>query len=620
MKIFGKETEQGTWVSAPCWHNCGGRCLVKVLVKDGKIIRTKTDDIQEESWETPQARSCPMGYAMHQQTLGPDRILHPMKRKHWSPEEPNGHLRGIDEWERISWDEALELTANELKKAKERYGNESILHPNIVNMEGYLGQLLAAFGGYVDTSGTQSAGTFVMGPQLFGFDINAGNDRFDLENSDYIVLYGQNSAWCSFGRSSVYLKRAKKKGCKIVFVGPEYSATAGFTNAEWIPVRPGEDTALLLGTAYSMLTRDKDDSLVDWDFLSRCTVGFDASNMPADASTPESFTDYLLGKYDGVAKTQQWASELCGTPAELIDRFADILSCKNNVSIHANPAPARNKGAENFPHMLMTITAMGGHFGRPGNGVADDTGYWGLNCGPYDAVVLNGRACTGVFFTNAGNPVDMTVSSDEMWDAILDGEYWDAGNNWPPVPKKLERRKIDVHVIANHHQNFLCSQANMNRGIEAFRKVDFVFSNAYFMKSDAQYSDIVFPLTTRWEHEQPAVYNGFKDKEVAFWPQAFLEPRGEAKGDYEYVCLLAERLGIDFDALYPSSEHQRWFDQFDQAIIMEPAPENPAMPVIPLISTTQEDLDALGVSGQPHPGAVPAMKLLEDGVFHLPRK
>ncbi|MDO4291517.1 MAG: molybdopterin-dependent oxidoreductase, partial [Eggerthellaceae bacterium] len=528
---------------------------------------------------------------------------------------------GRDEWERISWDEALTLTANELVKAKERYGNESILHPNIVNVEGYLGQLLSAFGGYVDTAGTQSSGTLVMMPQAFGFDPSGGNDRFDLENSEYIVLYGLNAAWSAFGRPSMYLKHAKEKGCKFVFVGPEYSATAGFTNAEWIPVRPGEDTALLLGVAYSMVTRDEGGSLVDWDFLARCTVGFDADHMPAGAEGAESFMDYLMGKSDGVAKTQAWASELCGTPVELIDRFADILSCKNAVSVHSSAAAARCKGAENFPQMLMTIGAMGGHFGKPGHAVAADNNYWALNSAPNDACVPDIFAYSTVGMSNAGNPCDKTVSTDALWDAIIEGEYWDAGNAWPvPTPRPLERRTLDIHVIANHHQNFLCSQANMKRGIEAFRKVDFVFSNAYYMKADAQYSDIVFPLTTRWEHNQAMAYNYNKDKEYMFWQQAFLEPRGEAKGDFEYVCLLGEKLGIDFAALYPDSEHQRWFNQMDRAVIVDPQPADPSAPVIPLLSTTQDDLDALDVEGVPHPGAVNPLELLENGVFHLHRE
>ena len=54
-----KGEEGAKWVAVPCWHNCGGRCLVKALVRDGEVLRMKTDDLHEDTWERPQVRSCP---------------------------------------------------------------------------------------------------------------------------------------------------------------------------------------------------------------------------------------------------------------------------------------------------------------------------------------------------------------------------------------------------------------------------------------------------------------------------------------------------------------------------------------------------------------------------------
>ena len=57
----GRDSVSGEWVTAACWHNCGGRCLNKALVKDGVVIRQKTDDTHEDSAEFPQQRSCVRG-------------------------------------------------------------------------------------------------------------------------------------------------------------------------------------------------------------------------------------------------------------------------------------------------------------------------------------------------------------------------------------------------------------------------------------------------------------------------------------------------------------------------------------------------------------------------------
>ena len=113
--------EGGTWISAACWHNCAGRCCNKVMVKDGVVIRQKTDDSHEDSWDHMQQRACVRGRAQQQQCFGADRLKYPMKRKHWQPgggENTHGELRGIDEWERISWDEASTYIHDEVERLK----------------------------------------------------------------------------------------------------------------------------------------------------------------------------------------------------------------------------------------------------------------------------------------------------------------------------------------------------------------------------------------------------------------------------------------------------------------------------------------------------------------------
>ena len=86
-------------------------------------------------------------------------------------------------------------------------------------------------------------------------------------------------------------------------------------------MRTGTDTALLLGVAYEMLRLDNEEGgIIDWDFLNKYTVGFDADHKPADLRSDVNFRDYLTGKYDGVEKTAEWASNICGTPVEQIYR------------------------------------------------------------------------------------------------------------------------------------------------------------------------------------------------------------------------------------------------------------------------------------------------------------
>ena len=109
-----KADEEGEWHSAACWHNCGGKCLVRVCTKDGVIVRQGTDDINTDDEINRQQRACLRGWSQQYQARGLDRLKYPMKRKNWSPEDPHAELRGIDEWERISWDEAAQYIHDEV--------------------------------------------------------------------------------------------------------------------------------------------------------------------------------------------------------------------------------------------------------------------------------------------------------------------------------------------------------------------------------------------------------------------------------------------------------------------------------------------------------------------------
>ncbi|XWX61695.1 molybdopterin-dependent oxidoreductase [Desulfitobacterium sp. AusDCA] len=160
MELANKE---GTWIPAACWHNCGGRCLNKALVVDGVIIRQKTDDTHEDSPDYPQQRGCLRGRAQRQQVFGADRLKYPMKRKHWQPGGGDKSLRGKDEWERISWDEALTYIADELKRVQKNYGNRSILHIGGWNSEiTEMSRTLGSFGGYCEYWNTNSFGSWAM--------------------------------------------------------------------------------------------------------------------------------------------------------------------------------------------------------------------------------------------------------------------------------------------------------------------------------------------------------------------------------------------------------------------------------------------------------------------------
>lgn len=602
----------GEWTSAACWHNCGGRCMNKVMVKDGAVIRQKSDDTHEDSFDYPQQRGCVRGRAQQQQCFGADRLKYPIKRKSWSPENPNGEMRGKDEWERISWDEAISYIGDQFKTIKEKYGNQAFL-------VGSYGSRLAfapllAWGGHTSTADTTSHGAYLLNTaNTIGIprtDAGVCNDRTDMLNADTIVFHASNPAWSTAGTPSYHYIRAKEAGVKFITIDPIYTASAQMLDAEWIPIRTGTDTAFLLGVASEMLRLDKaEGGIVDWEFLDKYTVGFDADHMPEDLKEDVNFADYLEGKYDGVKHDAEWASAICGVPVEKITWFAREIGKKKNVWLLHNFAAARCNGCENIPQLFMTLGAMGGHMGKPGNCTANNYHANAGNGGP--ALVKGGK--TG--YPALKNDIDGVIPGPQVWEACLTGKYrmvgdWYAGKG----SHAGEDRTCDIHCIIHDENAYLQTGPNMKRGIEAHRKMDFVLAKAQFMTTQAMYSDIVLPVTTQWE-----VPGGLlaSNREFLLCFSRVTEPLFEAKTDVEINSLIMKAIGVDPETVYPISPKQAFFNSIAGATVI--ADDDPGK-YVPLVTVTEADLKEWGVEGETQTGRVSLNEFVSNGGYQVERK
>ena len=620
------EERGGTWKPVVCWHSCGGGCLIKAHVVDGIVTRVKTDDNEPDTVERFQNRACPRGRSQRMQVFGADRMKYPMKRKNWQPggQNVNGELRGIDEWERITWDEALDIVVAETNRIRETYGPNSVFHYSF-GLD-TMPNLLKALGGYTTAHGVASYGSFATTGSQIGIKSDrfesgscGSNDRLDLLNADYIVLEGMNPAWASSGGPSLHLWRAKQAGAQFVFIGPEYNVSASMLEAKWIPVRPGTDTAFLLAVAYEMLRLDEEQgNIIDWDFLDRCTVGFDADHMPQDAKLDENFHDYVMGAYDGIPKTPEWATEICGAPVEDITWYAQTLSKDNKVMIMYAYAGARNHSAESYPQMGITIGAMGGHMGKSGHSCSPAYHYWVANDGP--SIVKMGDMRGGEEEPNA---VDDSLMFNYLWKSINDGHYTldvhdENGGH-------LEERDIDIRMIISTHGNLITSMPDTLEAIRAYRKVDFALSFSQNFTPPSQYSDIVLPATTPWEgpgYEQGYLFSNifgmktmFTNRETQFFNSYIMPPLYEARSDRDVVYELYQRFGLDADKYFPYSEEQRRMDRILGATVVEAD----GVTQSPLVTVTQEDLDELGVEGEPQEGKISYKELMNRGSYQVER-
>lgn len=494
-----------------CHNDCGGGCMLRIHLRDGVITRIETDDGAGLLY-----RACPKGRAHRQWMYSPDRLKYPMKRV---------GERGEGKFERISWDEALDTVASELRRVKESYGSSAIL---LLTGGGDSGQLhrgkpmhrmLALAGGYSTTWGIVSfEGAQFAALTTYGTTL-VSNTRDDLLNSKLIIMWGLavvNTIHLSDTR--YYLTQAREKGIRIVSIDPKYTnATASFAH-QWIPIKPGTDTAMLIAMAYIMIKED----LYDRAFIDSYTIGFDR------------FKDYVLGIADGLAKTPAWAEAITGVPAEVITGLAREYATTKPAALMPGWSAGRTANGEQFHRAVMVLAAMTGnvgiHGGNSGAGVYFHT--YGYKFGPGLTVEKNpldqGVPRRKDALLSSG-PAGLTnrVQSAKVWDAILEGK---AGGY--PADYKL------AYLV---NSNWLNQYPNINKGIKALKSLEFIAVQEQFITSTARYADILLPVTYFMERNDITIgggipFYGYMNKVV--------EPYYEARSHLEIAAALAERLGV----------------------------------------------------------------------------
>jgi anaerobic dimethyl sulfoxide reductase subunit A len=595
---------EGEWIPAACWHNCGGRCPNYALVNDGIVLRQATDTLHADSPEYPQQRACARGHSQQWQVLGVDRIKYPMVRKNWEPGGGKKELRGRDEWERISWDEALDILASETQRIIDTYGNEAILCRG--------SDALNLVGGSVGMWGSTSTGTWSnTGPRIGVTSSGARNDRLDMLNTNLVVMWGQNPIWSSGGNPTYNFLQVKKAGAKFIWVDPFYNDSAMVLADEWIPIRPATDHAMLLAMAYIMFTEDDPETnpLIDWDFVNNNTVGITVDTLPEGADPDENFRSYVLG-LDGQGhrvsaghpnyppKTPEWASEICGVPPDKIHSFTIEVATTKPANILMSWAPARVNDAQHLPTALVAVGSMTGNIGLPGAGFGASAHSSSGNAGSR-LVNAGGSGAGGV-----DNPIsDIRINNNELWSAILEGAYTAGPGGKTP---------INIQMIYHNRSAALQTRVGQNKGVQAHRSVEFVCSHAQILTTNARYSDLVLPVTTEWERFG-TISTG--NREILIWNSQIMEPMWETHDDDWIEIELAKRFGFTEEDLGALPLKQQIFNRIAGATVIK----EDGSGYETLVTITENDLQTLGVEGEPQTGRIPIMEFKENGIYQVER-
>ena len=334
-------------------------------VKDGKVIKIEGMDGHPSN----DGRLCSKGLANREYIYREDRIKTPLKRV---------GKRGEGKFTRISWAEAVDTIASEWIRIRDTYGvgsryvNYATGISALNRGNNMAKRLLNLDGGFLDYYNSYSTACIRQATDIMYGTNQTGHNPEDWLNSNLIILWGHNPEETKFDSVTMnVLLRAKKKGIPIIVIDPRRNDTAVRLDAEWIPIRPATDSALMDAMAWVIV----EEGLQDQEFLNRCCIGFDKEHMPDGVDPSECYLSYLYGEKDGVEKTPEWAETITGVPADTIRSLARRYALAKPAALIQGYGPQRNANGEQSTRGGILLACMTGNVGISG-GWASGTADW----------------------------------------------------------------------------------------------------------------------------------------------------------------------------------------------------------------------------------------------------
>ncbi|MEJ1089521.1 molybdopterin-dependent oxidoreductase [Microbacterium sp. Mu-80] len=491
-------------------------------------VDTRDDEVVDVRPVPEDADPSPIGQNYRGILRGRSRILRPAVRRGWLEGRRTG--RGAEEFVEVSQEEAVELIAAELDRVRRDHGNEAIYGGSygwgsagrFHHAQSQVHRFLNAIGGYTRSYNTYShAADEIVLPHLVGdrewFLRSVPSWEEIVEHTEEFIAFGglpRRSPQINPGGVGSHLTvlrqvEAARNGVHFTIVTPIRSDTNDELGADWLPLRPNTDVALMLGLAHTIL----DSGRADVDFLERCCVGWDVVQKE------------LRGELDGVVKDAEWASGITGVPVERILALAERIATRRTL-IGVTWSLQRQHHGEQSYWAAMTLAAMSGSMGRPGGGIG--TGYSSMHNAHH-----GDRRSPAAALPQGRNAVATHIPVARISDLLLNpGRAFDYNGSRLIYP--------DIRLVYwiggnpfHHHQD-------LNRMRRAWEKPDTIIVHEPFWNAHAKHADIVMPVATSLERNDFAI--GMADGWLS-WMDRVAEPPEGVVTDYEVFSAVTEKLG-----------------------------------------------------------------------------
>jgi len=470
-------------------------CGIYAYVKNGRFVRI------EGMKESPlnRGKNCAKAHAAPQWVYSSERLRYPMKRK---------GKKGEGEFERISWDEALDLIADKLKEQKKRFGPESlaILSPARRSYSDYLYRFLMAHGspnyGHSGICAMQNA---------FSFAYTLGVSwppMPDYKNADVILIWGKQPIYSGASKGGTKsLVDAKARGARIIAIKPTMEPDVALSDT-WVPVRPGTDAALSLAMLHVVIN----ENLYDETFVSQHCYGFGELKDHIQKYTPD------------------WAETITGLSADLIRDIARIYATTKQAAIDPGNGLEHAPAASDAVRAIAILIAITGHLDRPGGNIVPVGSTMPMPKG----VHLRDR------YTQEW--VDKLVGPEfpKPFQPFIEGT---SSAYYRIFDSVLTEKPYPIRTIIAPGTQPAVSTRGPKRIVEALKKLDFFVVIDVMRTAEMDYADIVVPVATPYETDHPFEFT----RNWIMARKKVIEPIGEYKSIYEFWLDLGVKMGYGKD-------------------------------------------------------------------------
>lgn len=472
--------------SSVCPHDCPSACALDVEVIDGKTIG-RVHGAADNSYTAGVVCAKVARYA--ERIHHPGRLTHPLRRV-----GPKGSGR----FERISWDEALDLVAAKFLEAEREHGAEAVWPyyyagtMGLVMRDG-INRLrhVKKYSGQYSTICTALA----WAGYIAGTGKLAGVDPREMAKSDCVVLWGTNAVHTQVNVMTHALKARKERGAKLVVIDVYMNATMKQADMPLL-IRPGTDGALACAVMHVLFR----DGHADREYLATFT------------DCPAELEEHLK------SRTPEWAAAITGLPAAEIEAFAALLGARKRAFFRMGYGFARQRnGSANMHAALCVPTVLGAWQYEGGGALHSNSGIFRWRKTMIEGLDACDRSVRQLDQTQIGR--------------VLTGDA-EALRHGPPVKAMLIQNTNPVSVAPE--------QELVKRG---FARDDlFVCVHEQFMTETAAMADVVLPATMFMEHDD--LYQGGGHQHILLGPK-LIDPPGECRSNHEVVAGLAARVGAE---------------------------------------------------------------------------